>query len=256
MCVLLYSISSTTKAKKKMKNYTTKDTRFQNLDLKIPEIFNIGLKQKLIKSLLFGNWPHGIKYWLFFPLACVQANHLTFLNLCSFLCHVFFFSFRNAEGSQVTWETFGAGNDRYTVSTHRFQFFLFWWRTWIKVLFFFLVFHDLLSKYLPEKEWKDKEGLRELDVSTFSESCSLPLPHLELAIRVRASTRKCEAESFWSFSFKNLDLILDWVSKKANVCPEQTFSLRQDGGRKTWDQAWRRRELPGPFLPKSLQQAY
>lgn len=116
--------------------------------------------------------------------------------------------------------------------------------------FFFLVFHDLISKYLPGKEWKYKEGLRELDVSTSSESGSLPLPHLELAIRVRASTIKCEAESFWSFSFKKLYSILDWVSKKANVCPEQTSSLRQDGGRKRWDQAWRRRELPGPFLPK------
>lgn len=122
--------------------------------------------------------------------------------------------------------------------------------------FCFLVFHDLISKYLPGKEWKDKEGLRELDVSTFSESSSLPLPHLELAIRVRASTRKWEAELFWSFSFKKLDLILDWVSKKGNVCPEQTSSLRQDGSRKTWDQAWRRRELPGPCLPKSLQRAY
>lgn len=180
-----------------------------------------------------------------------------------------FFPFRNAERSQITRETFGAGKHSYKMFgplqtakhsyivsdwvTHRCQLLLFWWRTWIKV--FFLVFHDLISNIYQVKNESIRKGVREIDVSTFSENGSLTLPQLELAIRVRTFTMKCEAESFWSFSFKKFDLFIDWVSKKANVCTEQT-SLRQDGGKKRWDQAWRRRELPGPFLPKSLQWAY
>lgn len=221
-----------------MKSHTPNNTRFQSLDLRIPEVFNTGLKQKLIKNPLFGNWLRDIKCWLFFPLVWMWANHLTFLNLGSFLCHVcnsksFFFSFRNTEGSQVTRETFG---EWYTVSDPQVPAVPVLVKNMDQGSFIFLSSMTWLLNVYQEKNESIRKDVNDIDVSTFSENGSLTLPHLELAIRVRASTIKCEAESFWSFSFKKLDLILDWVSKEANVCTEQT-PLREDGGRKRWDRA-------------------